>query len=307
MPSGPGWFWARVSTMNAWFGGTSSPLPGMPSGPAVISGSSGLSGTKTVEPLLTVWSTPWSKNWPKNVKSELYGGERPTSVVTFGMKSVLCDGMQPSGTPSTGGTAVGFGSVVHGSTPLLPWVRTGWPAAATAAGFVEVWSTIRLLIDARLRVEDVALSSACSDDGPGGPKPGGTGSASRKFFAERRGKTWSAAAKVSRPGEQVVAGPVDRAQTVGGQPVRDLVGVRDVVARLVDERVARVRPATGVAACCSAMLICLRMNFRSPVVTVKPWPVGGVAALARLGRTEETATTATSAMRNSIAETATVR
>ncbi len=63
----------------------------------------------------------------------------------------------------------------------------------------------------------------------------------------------------------------------------------------------------AVAACCSAMLICLRMNFRSPVVTVKPWPVGGVAALARLGRTDETATTATSAMRNSIAETATVR
>ena len=29
---------------------------------------------------------------------------------------------------------------------MLPWVRTGKPAAATAAGLVDVWSTIRLLI-----------------------------------------------------------------------------------------------------------------------------------------------------------------
>ena len=113
-------------------------------------------------PLLTVWSTPWSKNWPKNVNSELYGGERPTSVVTFGMNSVWCDGTQPAGTPATGGSPVGSGSVVHGHAPGLPWVRTGNPAAATAAGLVEVWSTIRLLIDARLGVDDVALSSARS-------------------------------------------------------------------------------------------------------------------------------------------------
>ena len=104
-------------------------------------------------PLLTVWSTPWSKNWPKNVNSELYGGDRPTSVVTFGMNSVLCDGTQPAGTPATLGVR-GSGSVVHGNTPGLPWVRTGNSAAATAAGLVEVWSTIRLLISARLRVDD---------------------------------------------------------------------------------------------------------------------------------------------------------
>jgi hypothetical protein len=132
--------------MKRWLGGTSSPVLGLPSGPRVTSGSSDLSGMKTLAPLFTVWSTPWSKNWPKNVNSELYGGESPTSVVTFGMNSVLCEGTQPSGTPATGGSTVVSGSVVHGTTPVLPWVRTGNWAAAMAAGLVEVWSTIRLLI-----------------------------------------------------------------------------------------------------------------------------------------------------------------
>src|SRR5215218_93049 len=122
--SGPGWFCARVSTMKRWLGGRSSLLPRTWSGPA-ISGSSSCSGTNTVPPLLTVWSTPWSKNWPKKVKSELYGGERPTSVVTFGMKSVLCDGTQFLGSASTGGSASGSGSTLHGNRPGLSWVRTG--------------------------------------------------------------------------------------------------------------------------------------------------------------------------------------
>src|SRR4051794_27612898 len=129
--------------MNALSGGTSSPVLGLWSGPTVIRGSSAFSGTKTVPPLLTVWSTPWSKNWPKNVNIELYGGERPTSVVTLGMNSVWCDGTQSAGTP--GVPAVGSGSVVHGNLPGFPWLRTGNPAAAIAAGLVEVWSTIRLL------------------------------------------------------------------------------------------------------------------------------------------------------------------
>src|SRR3954454_14974605 len=136
-PSGPGWFCARVSTMKRSEGGTSSPVLGLPSGPRVTSGSSALSGTTTVPPLLTVWSTPWSKNCPKKVNTELYGGERPTSVVTFGMKRVWCDGTQPAGTPTTGGVAVGSGSVVHGNSPGLPWVLTGKPAARTAAGLVD--------------------------------------------------------------------------------------------------------------------------------------------------------------------------
>ena len=98
-------------------------------------------------PLLTVWSTPWSKNCPKNVKSELYGGERPTSVVTFGMKSVWCDGVQPAGTPVDRRDRVGdrVGRARH-DAGVVPCVRTGCPAAAIAAGFVDVWSTIRLLM-----------------------------------------------------------------------------------------------------------------------------------------------------------------
>src|SRR3954462_12561538 len=140
LPSGPGWFCARVSTMNCWCGSvTSSLVPGLPSGPSVISGSSGLSGTKTALPLLTVWSTPWSKNCPKKVNSELYGGERPTSVVTLGMNRVLGDGVQPAGTPSPGGTASPIGSVVQGTAVGVgSWVRTGCPEAATAAGLAEV-------------------------------------------------------------------------------------------------------------------------------------------------------------------------
>jgi hypothetical protein len=66
-------------------------------------------------------------------------------VVTFGMNSVWWDGTQLAGTPSTGGVASGSGSVVQGNRPGAPWVRTGNAAAATAAGLVEVWSTIRLL------------------------------------------------------------------------------------------------------------------------------------------------------------------
>src|SRR3954462_174241 len=103
--------------MNRWPGGRSSRLPRRGSGPA-ISGSSAFSGTKTVEPLLTVWSTPWSKNCPKNVNHELYGGEMSTSVVTVGMKSVLCFGVHPAGLPGvvivfvTGFTT---GSTSHGT------------------------------------------------------------------------------------------------------------------------------------------------------------------------------------------------
>src|ERR671927_989872 len=110
--------------MNAWLLGTSSPVLALPSGPSVRSGSSARRGTNTVPPLLNVWSTPWSKNWPKNVKSELYGGERPTSVVTFGMKSVLCDGVQPSGTPGVVTVFVAgsmTGSVVHGTALGAPF------------------------------------------------------------------------------------------------------------------------------------------------------------------------------------------
>ena len=144
-PSGPGWFLARVIGMNCGPLPSSSPVLALPSGPRVRSGSSAFSGMNTVAPPLTVWSTPWSKNWPKKVNRELNGGERPTSVVTFGMNRVPPSPTHPSGVPS-GSSAEGWPSALHGTTPALPWVRTGLPAAATAAGLVAVWSTIRLLI-----------------------------------------------------------------------------------------------------------------------------------------------------------------
>src|SRR6478609_7546106 len=176
MPSSPGWFCARVRTMKRWLAGRSSPLPKTWSLPAT-SGSSLLSGTKTLAPLLTVWSTPWSKNWPNRVNIELSGGERPTSVVTLGMKSVWCEGTHPAGTPSTGGVASGSGSVVQGCTPTLPCVRTGNPAAATAAGLVEVWSTMRLLIS-RGWVSKTLPDFCLYDVEPGAPNPAGTSPAS---------------------------------------------------------------------------------------------------------------------------------
>ena len=117
----------------------------MPSGPWVTSGSSALTGTKTVPlPPLVILSRPWSKNWPKIVNSELKGGDSPTSVVTLGMSRVWRSGTHPAGSPSVPPGVVG--GVVQTTTPSLPWDRIGNPAAATAAGFVEVWSTIRLLI-----------------------------------------------------------------------------------------------------------------------------------------------------------------
>ena len=67
-------------------------------------------------------------------------------MVTFGMNKVWCDGVQPAGTPRTGVAASGSGSMVQGKTPVAFCVLTGLPAAARAAGLVEVWSTIRLLI-----------------------------------------------------------------------------------------------------------------------------------------------------------------
>ena len=107
-------------------------------GPATR-GSSSFNGTNTAPlPPLVILSRPWSKNWPKIVNSELKGGESPTSVVTFGMSRVSWAGMQPTGVVLAGGS-------VHGKTPGLPWVRGGNPAATTAAGLSEVWSTIRLL------------------------------------------------------------------------------------------------------------------------------------------------------------------
>ena len=170
--------------MNAWLAGTSSPVPATPSGPRVRSGSSALSGMNTVAPLLTVWSTPWSKNWPKNVNTLLNGGDRPTSVVMFGMNSVLCSGVQPTGVfGAVQTTAVGVGSCD----------RTGDPAAAMAAGLVEVWSTIRLLMTRGC--ESATLPVFCAYDEATGPPNAEASSAALNTGVVRRGNTSSAAVK----------------------------------------------------------------------------------------------------------------
>src|SRR4051812_29898466 len=204
-PSGPGWFFARVRTMNRRLGSRSSALPKTWSLPAT-SGSSPLSGTNTVPPPLTVWSTPWSKNCPNRVNIELYGGERPTSVVTFGMNKVWNFGVQSVGEPGVGGSVVSSGSTTQGTVPGLPWGRTGNPAAAMGAGFVEVWSTMRLLM-VRGRVSKTLPEFCLYDDGAGGPKAGGLDSASANTGVVRRGKTSSAAPILALPGTRLLQEP----------------------------------------------------------------------------------------------------
>src|ERR1700750_3403652 len=206
MPSGPGWFLARVSTMKSLRPAiTSSPVLGRPSGPfgSPRSGSSARSGTNTVAPLLTVWSTPWSKNWPKNVNQELYGGDSPTSVVTFGMKRVLPVPVHPAGVPC-GLPGVGSPPGSHGKALGVSGscVRTGKPAAATAAGFVAVWSTIRLLATRAVSSKTSPFFCAYVVGVPAAGSPGGapvgTGSALRNLRDVRRGNSSSDAAKRAR-------------------------------------------------------------------------------------------------------------
>ncbi len=197
-------------------------------------------------------------------------------MVTFGMNRVWCDGTQPAGTPAVGvGVASGFGSVVHGKSPGSPWVRTGNAAAATAAGLVDVWSSIRLLMTRGCESKTSPFFCAY-DVGPGGPKPVGTSSAALNTGVTCRGNGWSAAPKFSRPGMRLLHEPStvrrpyeERASGIwlGPVPTSAPQGpVADVV----------------LATCVSAILICSRMNARSEGVTVKPWPTGATAALATM-------------------------
>ena len=191
---------------------------GLPSGPSGdAAGRRRCSGTKTVPPLLTVWSTPWSKNWPKNVNSELYGGERPTSVVTFGMNSVWCDGTQPAGDAAIGGPPSGRGRSCTGTTPGLPWVRTGNPAAATAAGLVEVWSTIRLLMTRGCESKTLpVLLRVATSAGTGAPgrRAGGIGLGVAEVRRRQPRERLVRGGERLAAREQVVARAVDGAQAV---------------------------------------------------------------------------------------------
>src|SRR3954447_7988959 len=112
------------------------------------------------------------------------------------MNSVSCSGTQSTGTPGE----------VHGSTPTLPCVRTGKRAAAIAAGFVDVWSTIRLLITRGCESYTKPFFCLYDEDAWAG-KPAGAASASRKTGFVSRGNGWSAAANVSRPGKRLLHDP----------------------------------------------------------------------------------------------------
>src|SRR3954468_6405184 len=107
------------------------------------------------------------------------------------MNSVLCGGVQPGGSVAAGGSAV------HAVRPVFPWVRTGCSAASTAAGFVEVWSTIRLLIVRGCETTTLLfLFAEAVGPAPGGPNgPVSSAALNPPGFASR-GNGWSAVAKV---------------------------------------------------------------------------------------------------------------
>src|SRR3954452_3973068 len=103
------------------------------------------------------------------------------------MNSVLCSGVQPAGSVGAGGSAV------HAITRSgFACVRTGLAATSTAAGLVEVWSSIRFEIS-RGWVSNTMLPDrwfAYVLDGtaglPGPKKPAATPSAVRKLGEVRR-------------------------------------------------------------------------------------------------------------------------
>ncbi len=82
----------------------------------------------------------------------------------------------------------------------MPCVRTGFSAASMAAGFVEVWSTMRLLMTRGCESKTKPFFCLYEEDGiaglPGPKKPAGTPSASLNVpgLPAMRGNTWSDAA-----------------------------------------------------------------------------------------------------------------
>src|SRR4051794_14278922 len=117
----------------------------------------------------------------------------------------------------TPGRLASTGSVVHGTVTGIAvvgvWLRTGKPAAWTADGFVEVWSTIRLLTVRGCESKTLPFFWAYEEDvgaggaGGGPKKPAGAPSAGLNFGLLSRGNCWSAAANVSRSGKRLLHEP----------------------------------------------------------------------------------------------------
>ena len=272
-PSGPGWFLARVSTMNAWFAGDLVAVAGVAvRAEGDAAGRPACSGTKTVAAALD--------GLVDAVVEEL-AEEREQRVVRRREADVgrhvrdeqrLVRRRAAGGTPSTGGAASGPGRWCTGTT------LGSALGADRVAGRRDRRRVRRGLVDDQVADRRAAASrrrcpsSACSDDGPG--RAEARAGPARRRGSRRRpgaGTPGPRRAKRSRPREQVVARAVDRAQAVRRQAVRDLVvGMPPGCRRACRTGCSRV----SVAACCSAILICFRMKCRSPGVTVKPWPGG---------------------------------
>ena len=193
MPSGPGWFWARVSTMNAqaraagrrrcramWSGRRSS-------------GSSAFSGTKTVPPPLTRLVDAVVEELAEEGEQRVVrrreadvGGHVRDEQRLVRRRAARRDSL-------TGGSASGSGSVVQGTTPGLPWVRTGKPAAAiggrVGGGLVDDQVADRRAAGSRRRCPTSARRTSAR-----------AGRSRRRRSPRRPGRpAWSAAGTAGRP------------------------------------------------------------------------------------------------------------
>ena len=140
---GPGWFWAAGQHHEApGSAATSSAVPSDAVGAGGSSGSSALSGTKTVPPPFTVWSTPWSKNWPKNVnrlvvrrrEADVGGHVRDEQRL---VRRHAAGGQPVGGSPAASarwctGTRPGCPGCAPGTRPRRP--RPGWSTSGRRSG-----------------------------------------------------------------------------------------------------------------------------------------------------------------------------
>ena len=229
--------------------GTSSPLPGMPSAPTVTNGSSALNGTNTVPLPLTVWSTPWSKNCPKNVNKLLNGGDRPTSVVTLGMNSVVRLGRATRRLHRLGLNRARR----RGSEHIAALGAHREPVRRNRRRVVDALIDDQVADHPRLRVEhSVALGLLPRSSSPGRRRVAGAASAVLKSGLVSRGNGHVRRSKLVTPGDQVVARTIDRTQTVRRQIIRNLVRTRPDqrlavlrIARLVRIRTDSETPSNG--------------------------------------------------------------
>ena len=145
-PSGPAWFWPRVSTMKRRCAGRRSSRVAedvvRTGDQRVIGLERHEDGSAALDGLVHAVVEELAEEGEQRVvgrRQPDVGGDVRDEQRAVGRHAA-------AGAPATGGVASGSGSVVQGTTPSLPWVRTGKPAAGTAAGLVDVWSTIRLLM-----------------------------------------------------------------------------------------------------------------------------------------------------------------